>query len=366
MRVDESSAKSKAKGAKFLSTCISKIINKFLDVLIDDLPKHLPLYHNVDHKIEVVPRLAPLSKPPYQLNKKELQEFKAQINDLMEWGYIKPSEFPYGLPTLFVDKKDEKLSTCINYHALNKIIVKNNYPLPRIEDLFYHLNGAYYFNQIDLKSNYYQISMENVDVEKMVMKTRYGSYEFLVMRFELRNDQSTFTTFMKLICHEKLNKSIILNIDDIFVYSKSVKEHVTHLEFVLQRLKEKKLYANPAKSEFASLEDFLGHELSRERVRLDSRKIESIKKWQSLISTKGDRSFLGLANFYKMFIKDFSALTKPLTNLMKKKGSFEWKDEQQSAFDLLKGKLLSTLVLQFPNFVKPFEMHTDANGVYDR
>jgi hypothetical protein len=126
MRVDESSAKSKAKGAKFSSTCISNTINKFLDILIDDFHKHLPFYRNVDHKIKVMPRLAPSSKPPYQLNKKELQEFKAQINEFMEHGYIRPSESPYGLLVLFVDKKYEKLSMCINYCALNKITIKNN------------------------------------------------------------------------------------------------------------------------------------------------------------------------------------------------------------------------------------------------
>jgi hypothetical protein len=131
-----------------------------------------------------------------------------------------------------VDKKDEKLNMYINYYALNKITIKNNYPLPWIEDLFDNLNGAYYFNQIDLKSNYYQICVENVDVKKMAMKIRYGFYEFLVMWFELCNAQSTFTTFMNSIFHEKLNKPIILNIYDIFMYSKSVKEHVTHLEFV--------------------------------------------------------------------------------------------------------------------------------------
>jgi len=129
-----------------------------------------------------------------------------------------PSKLPYGLSVLFVDIKDEKFSMCINYHALNKITIKNNYPLPRIEDLFDHLNAAYYFNRIDLKSNYYQICVKNVDVEKMAMRTRYGSYEFLIMQFELCNAQSTFTTFMNSIFHEKLNKSIIINIDDIFMY----------------------------------------------------------------------------------------------------------------------------------------------------
>ncbi len=150
--MDESSAKSKAKGAKFWPTCISNTINKFLDILMDDLPKHLPHFCNVNHKIEVVPGLTPPSKSPYQLNKKELQEIKVQINNLMEWGYIRPSKSPYGSFILFVDKKDKKLHMCIDYRALNKITIKSNYLLPQIQSFSSSKWGfLFYLNRLEVK-----------------------------------------------------------------------------------------------------------------------------------------------------------------------------------------------------------------------
>ncbi len=163
-----------------------------------------------------------------------------------------------------------------------------------------------------MKSNYYQIHMGEVDVEKMTMGTRYGSYEFLIMLFRLCNAPFNFTTLLNSIFHEKLDEFIIIYIYDILVYSKFVEVHVIHLEFVLQKFKENKLYSNKAKSEFTSLKmDFLGHLLSQEGMKPNPKKIELIKECQSPISTKGVKSFLGLANFYNMFIKDFSALAKP-------------------------------------------------------
>jgi len=220
MHVNESSAKSKIKRVKSWPPYISNIINKFLDILVDKLPKHLSLLRNVDHKIKVVLRSTPPFKLPYRLYKKKLQKFKVQINNLMERGYIRPNKSPYGLPMLFVDKKDEKLHMCIDYHTLNKITIKKKYPLFRFNDLFDYLNGASYFNYIDLKSSYYQIHVEDPVVEKITMRTRYGSYEFLVMMFRLCNAPSIFTILMNLIFHKKLNKFIFIYIDDISVYSK--------------------------------------------------------------------------------------------------------------------------------------------------
>ncbi len=146
----------------------------------------------------------------------------------MEWGYIRLYKSPYGSLVLFVNKKDKKLHMCIDYHALNKIIIKNNYPLTRVDDLLNCLNGASYFSQIDLKLGYYQICMEEANVEKMTMKTRYDFYEFLIMPFGMCNTPSTFTTLMNSIFHEKLDKFIIIYIDDILVYSKFTNEHVRH------------------------------------------------------------------------------------------------------------------------------------------
>jgi hypothetical protein len=194
-----------------------------------------------------------------------------------------------------MDKKDEKLRMCIDHYTLNTIIIKNNYPLHQINDLFDHLNGASYFNHIHLKLSYYHIHVKDENVEKMVMTTKYNSYDFLVMLFALCNASTTFTTLMNLIFHEKLDEFVVIYIDDILVYSK----YATHLEFVLQKLKENKLHANRAKNKFTNPKmNFLGHVLFREGVRPNPKKIESIRECQSLVLAKKVKSLLGLAKFY--------------------------------------------------------------------
>jgi hypothetical protein len=172
----------------------------------------------------------------------------------MKHGYIRPNKSPYGLPILFMDKKDNKLHMCIDYHALNKITIKNNYSVPRIDNIFDHLNEVFYFSYINLKLGSYHIHVENANVEKTAMKTRYNSYELLVMPFGLCNILHTFITLMNSIFHDKLNEFMIIYIDDILVYSKSIEKYATHLEFVLQKFNENKLYVDWAKNEFASLE----------------------------------------------------------------------------------------------------------------
>ncbi len=167
---------------------------------------------------------------------------------------------------------------------------------------------------------------------------------------------------MNSIFHNKLEELLIIYIDDILIYSKSVKEPVGHLEYVMQKQKENGLCANKAKSEFAQMEmDFLGHVLSLEEIRLDLKKVSTIKEWLNLVTTKGVWSFLDMENFYRRFIVGFLALAKPLTDLLKEL-SFEWPEEQENAFEVLKKIFFTSPILKFPNFTKPFEVHIDANG----
>ena len=252
---------------------ICKVLGRYKDVLTNELPQELPPTREVDHKIEVIPGSEPPSKAPYRLNQKELLELKKQLNDLLSRGYIRPSKSPYGAPVLFVDKKDGKLRMCIDYRALNKVTIKNNYPLSRIDDLFDRLAGAEFFSRIDLKSGYYQIRIANEDVEKTACCTRYGSYEFLVMPFGLCNAPSTFTTLMNTIFSEEMDDFVIGYIDDILVYSKTAEEHARYLEVVLRKLKDNKLYANGEKSNFAHNEiEFLGHVMTKDGIKPNMKK----------------------------------------------------------------------------------------------
>jgi hypothetical protein len=276
------------------------VIQKFKDVLTKELPNELPPKREVDHKIEVVPGSEPPSKAPYRLDQRELVELKKQLRELSSKGYICQSKSPYGAPVLFVEKKDGKLRMCVDYRALNKVTIKNNYPLPQIDDLFDRLAGAKYFSRIALKSGYYQICIAEDDTEKTAYRTRYGSYEFLVMPFGLCNAPSTFTTLMNTVFHEQMDEFVIVYIDDILVYSKTAEEHAQHLEVVLQKLKENKLYANGEKSEFGQTQiGFLGHILTGSGIKPDNQKVEAIDKWKRPTSQKEVRSFLGLANYYR-------------------------------------------------------------------
>ena len=186
----------------------------------------------MDHKIEVKPGTEPPSKAPYCFSQKELEELKSQLDELLAKGYIRQSKSPYGAPVLFADKKDEKLRLYEDYRTLNKVTVKNSYPLPQIDDLFDRLAGAKYLSRIGLRLGYHHIRIAQGDEEKTTCRTRYGSFEFLVMPFGLCNAPTTFTTLMNNIFHKYLDDFVIIYINNILVYSKTAEEHAEHLEKV--------------------------------------------------------------------------------------------------------------------------------------
>ncbi|CAA0816394.1 Unknown protein, partial [Striga hermonthica] len=173
----------------------------------------------------------------------ELQELKAQIQKLLQLGFIRPSVSPWGAPILFVKKKDESMRMCIDYRDLNRLTIKNKYPLPRIDDLFDQLRGACVFSMIDLRSSYHQLKIKESDIAKTTFRTRYGHYEFVVMPFGLSDAPAVFMDLMNRIFHPYLDQFVIVFIDDILIYSKSQKEHEEHLRVVLETLRREKLFA---------------------------------------------------------------------------------------------------------------------------
>ena len=220
------------KKVELVLKCVKDLLKRYRDVMPEDLPNELPPKREVDHKIEVKSRTESPSKAPYRLSQKELEELKSQLDELLAKRYIRQSKSPYGAPVLFVDKKDGKLRLCVDYRTLNKVAVKNSYPLPRIDNLFDRLAAAKYFSRIDLCLWYHQIRSAQGDEEKMACRTRYGSFEFLVMPFGLCNALTTFTTLMNNIFHQYLDYFVIIYINDILVYSKTTEEHAEHLEKV--------------------------------------------------------------------------------------------------------------------------------------
>jgi hypothetical protein len=343
--------------------CIKQILEEFPDVMPKDLLEDLPSKRRVDHAIEVMLGVAPPTKAPYRISHEELKELKVQLEELLMKGYIKPSKSPYGAPVLFVHKKDGTLRMCVDYRALNKATVKNRYPLPRINDLFDRLSGVKVFSRIDLCSGYYQIRIVEGDEEKIACYTRYGSYEFLVMPFGLTNAPATFCTLMNDIFREWLDDFVVVYIDDILIYNSSLEEHAEHLRKVFQRLRGNKLYAKFEKCEFGVTEmDFLGHRIAQEGLMMDDHKFKAILDWEPPKSVLALRSFLGLASYYRKFIKNFAKIAAPLTNLLKKSAvTYDWDEACDEAFGTLKGILVKAPVLKLPDFDKDFKIHSDAS-----
>ena len=273
------------------------VIREFPDVFLEELPG-VPPKREVDLSIEVVEGTTPISRAPYRLAPTELKELKTQLQELLDKGFIRPSVSPWGAPVLFVKKKDGTLRMCVNYRQINKVTVKNKYPLPRIEDLFYQLKGVGVISKIDLRSGYYQLRVKEVYVPKIAFRTRYGHYEFLVMPFGLTNAPTTFMDFMNRVFHPYLDYFVVAFINDILVYSKDTQEHEHHLRIVLQTLRENKLFAKLSKCDFWLKEvSFLGHIVSSEGIRVDPTKIEAVVNWKPPRNVTEVKSFLGLAGY---------------------------------------------------------------------
>ncbi|KAA3453025.1 pol protein [Gossypium australe] len=293
---------------------------------------------------------------------KELVELKAQIQELLDRGFIRPSISPWGAPVLFVKKKDGSMRMCIDYRQLNKLTIKNRYPLPRIDDLFDQLKGASVFSKIDLRSGYHQLKVKEADVHKTAFRTRYGHYEFLVMPFGLTNAPAAFMDLMNRVFQQYLDQFVVVFIDDILVYSKTEEEHDRHLRIVLQVLREEQLYAKFSKCEFWLREvTFLGHVVSAEGIRVDPRKVEAVLEWKPPRTVAEIRSFLGLAGYYRRFVEGFSLIAAPLTKLLRKGAPFVWSEKQQESFDKLRKILTEAPVLVQPEAGKLFTVYCDAS-----
>ncbi|GJY99620.1 putative nucleotidyltransferase, ribonuclease H [Tanacetum coccineum] len=253
------------------------VVRNFPCVFPKDL-SGLPLSHDVEFRIDLIPGVMPVAKSPYRLAPTEMQELSNQLKDLQEKGFIRPSSSPWGAPVLFVKNKDGSFRMCIDYRELNKLTIKNRYPLPRIDDLFDQLQGSRYFSKIDLRSGYHQLRVREEDIPKTAFRTRYGHFELTVMPFSLSNAPAVFMDLMNPVCKPYLDKFVVVFIDDILIYSKSQEEHEVHLKLILELLEKEKLYGKFLKCEFWLQEvRFLGHVMNSEGIHVDPSKIEAVK-----------------------------------------------------------------------------------------
>ncbi|GJU28496.1 reverse transcriptase domain-containing protein [Tanacetum coccineum] len=296
------------------------IVQDFPEVFPEDLPG-IPPTRQVEFQIDLIPGAASVARAPYRLAPSEMKELSDQLKELSDKGFIRPSSSPWGAPVLFVKKKDGSFRMCIDYRELNKLTVKNRYPLPRIDDLFDQLQGSSIYSKIDLRSGYHQLRVREEDIPKTAFRTRYGHYEF-------QNKQ----------------------------------EHAEHLKLILELLKKEQLYAKFSKCEFwIPKVQFLGHVIDSQGIHVDPAKIESVKDWASPKSATEIRQFLGLAGYYRRFIEGFSKIAKPMTKLTQKKIKFEWSDKAEAAFQLIKQKLCSAPILALPEGSEDFIAYCDAS-----
>ncbi|GJS02544.1 putative reverse transcriptase domain-containing protein [Tanacetum coccineum] len=337
------------------------IVQDFLEVIPEDLPG-IPPARQVKFRIDLIPGAAPIARTPYQLAPSEMKELSNQLKEISDKGFIRPSSSPWGAPVLFVKKKDGSFRMCIDYRELNKLTVKNRYPLPRIDDLFDQLQGSSIYSKIDLRSGYHQLRVREEDIPKTAFRTRYGHYEFQVMPFGLTNAPAVFMDLMNRVCKPYLDKFVIVFIDDILIYSKNKQEHAEHLKLILELLKKEQLYAKFSKCEFwIPKVQFLGHVIDSQGIHVDPAKIESVKDWASPKSATEIRQFLGLAGYYRRFIEGFSKIAKPMTKLTQKKIKFDWSDKAEAAFQLIKQKLCSAPILALPEGNEDFIAYCDAS-----
>jgi hypothetical protein len=331
------------------------ILREYRDVFPEEVPS-LPLRRDIDFSIELAPGAVSVSRTPYRMSTPELVELKLQLKEMMDKGYIRPRA-----PVLFVKKKDGTLRLCIDYRQLNKVTIKNKYPLPRIDDLFDQLGGASIFSKIDLRSGYLRVQIKGEDIHKTAFQTRYGHYDFVVVPFGLTNAPATFMCLINNVLNKFLDKYVLVFIDDILIYSNNREEHEGHLRLVLQVLREHQLYAKFNKCDFFQKQiHYLGHVMFEERVVVDPDKIMSIMEWPTPKDVSDIRSFMGLAGYYRIFIKGFSKIGCPITTLQKKGKKFLWKKQCEERFQTLKHLLNHAPMLKITDTEDDFLVCTDA------
>ncbi|GKE43097.1 putative reverse transcriptase domain-containing protein, partial [Tanacetum coccineum] len=297
------------------------VVREFPEVFPEDLPG-LPPVRQVEFQIDLIPGTSPVARAPYRLAPSEMHELSNQLLELSDRGFIRPSTLPWGAHVLFVKKKDVSFRMCIDYQELNKLTVKSRYSLPRIDDLFDQLQSLSVYSNINLRSGY-QLRVRDEDIPKTAFRTRYRHNEFQVMPFGLTNAPAVFMDLMN---------------------------------------RKEKLYAKFSKCDFwIRIVQFLGHLIDSQGLHVDPAKIEAVKNWASPTTPTEVRQFLGLAGYYRRFIKDFSKIAKSLTELTQKNKKYIWGKDQETAFQLLKQKLCKATILALPEGNDNFVVYCDAS-----
>lgn len=343
-------------------------LKDFKDVFQSENASILPPHKPTDHTIDLQGDSVPPHGPIYPLSPRELEELRKYLDENTRNGRIRPSKSPAGAPILFVPKRDGSLRLCVDYRGLNKVTIKNRYPLPLISEILDRISGSQFFSKIDVKDAYYRIRIKEGDEWKTAFRTRYGHYEYLVMPFGLTNAPATFQHYIHTALHDILDIFCVAYLDDILIFSKTRDEHTKHLREVLERLREAGLYAKASKCQFYSPEvDFLGFVINTEGVRMDPSRVEMVAKWEEPTTFHAIQVFLGFCNFYRRFIHGYSGIAEPLTALLKgsvkgkKPGPVTLNEDEKGAFRRLIAAFQEAPLLRHWDCRLPMRLETDAS-----
>jgi len=341
--------------------CYKDLADVFSQKESESLPPHRG---HLDHHIPLEPGAKPVFGPIYNLSELELKVLKSYVNDKLKMGIIRPSTSPFGSPVLFVKKADGSLRLCVDYRALNKITVKNRYPLPLTSEIMDRLKGATRFTRLDIRDAFNRLRVAKGDEWKTAFRTRYGYFEYLVMPFGLCNAPASFQAYINDALREYLDEFCIAYMDDVLVYSHgTLEEHITHVRKVLTRLQEHELYVKLEKCEFHVQETrFLGFIISPNGIAMEPDRIKTVTEWPVPRSIHDIQVFLGFANFYRRFIKAYSRVVLPITDLLRKTKKFLWTNQAQEAFDKLKTLFTTAPILKHFDPDLPITLHADSSG----
>lgn len=339
--------------------CIQQVLDEFKDVFGE--PTELPPRRACDHRIPLMPGAQPVNMRPYRHKPEHKTEIEAQIKEMLKAGVIQPSHSPFSSPVILVKKKDGSWRLCIDYRQLNAMTVVSKFPVPVIEELLDELHGAKWFSKLDLRAGYHQIRIAEGDEFKTAFQTHSGHFEFKVMSFGLAGGPSTFNGAMCVTLKPVNRVCVLVFFDDILVFSKTLSEHVQHVRQVLELLRKDQWLVKYSKCAFGQQRiAYLGHVVTAEGVATDPAKIKAVEQWPTPQNVKDVRRFLGLAGYYRRFVRQFGVIARPLFNLLKKGTQFVWTDNTEQSFQVLKRSLITAPVLALPDFKKQFVVETDA------
>jgi hypothetical protein len=332
----------------------------FSEVESSALPPHRG---HLDHHIPLEEGSKPVFGPLYNLSETELKALKEYIDRNLRRGWIRSSTSPFGAPILFTKKSDGSLRLCVDYRALNRMTIKNRYPLPLISELLDRIKGKKYFTKLDLRDAFHQLRVAMGDEWKTAFRTRYGHFEYTVMPFGLTGAPGTFQAYVNDALREFLDEFCVVYLDDILIFSETLEEHIQHVRKVLLRLKECGLFVKLPKCEFHVQKlSFLGFIISPDGISMDPQRISTIVEWPVPESVYDVQVFLGFANFYRRFIDGYSRVVLPITQLLRKNQKFVWSSKAQDAFDRLKSLFTSAPVLRHFDPELPISLYTDSSG----